>query len=131
VTFDFVAEPAAGAFPAVFFEWKGQKLDTKNVTPEMLKEAAPELVKAISEAAVRLQGRRTRRLSGRPSSLEPRKPPSSRSVRNSARELLTQVAKAKKDLREEVSARNWLPIRRLPEPSWRSESSRMPCFRSC
>jgi hypothetical protein len=59
VTFDFVAEPAAGAFPAVFFEWKGQKLDTKNVTPEMLKEAAPELVQGDLRGGCCRQGRGT------------------------------------------------------------------------
>jgi hypothetical protein len=106
VTFDFVAEPAAGAFPTVFFEWNGKKIDSKSVTPEMLREAAPELTQCISEEAVK--AREDELAATWAEKLEVEKVETEEKTRKTlreefARELLIHVSKAKKELREEVA----------------------------
>jgi hypothetical protein len=102
VSFDFVADPAAGAFPRVFIESKGQRMEAKNLTVEMLSEMNPELITDITTKAV------TDAEAGWADKIETAKIEAAEAERESlkeafSRELVVLVSKAKAELREEVT----------------------------
>lgn len=53
VTFDIVVDPAAGAYPQPFMEWKDQVFAGQDITASVLEQAFPEASHCITEAAVK------------------------------------------------------------------------------
>jgi hypothetical protein len=105
VTFDFVADPAAGAFPNVFIESLGHSVGSKQLTLDQLKEANPTLVAEIVKQAVESKEAEIRKTLTESVVTE-----ASAAVQNAkdalrdefAQELSIVIAECKSELREEV-----------------------------
>lgn len=103
VTFDVVAEPAAGAYPGIFLESKNGKIASKDVTASMVAEAFPVATSCITEAAVKareveLEAQWAQKV------VESTEQVKQGLQEQFTDELLSAVAKAKKELYAEVTA---------------------------
>jgi hypothetical protein len=102
VTFDLVADPAAGAFPAVFIESKGNKIPARALTADQLKDINPSLYQEIRESVKTEQKAPLEESEDLKSRLLDQAREALRS--EFSRSMAVHIAEAKADLREEVKA---------------------------